>query len=144
LEYTPTAIMDAAILLEEGDKIILPFRSLKGLESFSTQLYKVRTAMRKSILVKEADKIDISRHTRAGKLLLVIQKLKPTSQAFILTTSGECKPLVLKQRIPTTEPFEEFSIPMFEDDELLPSLDEAEGPPDSCVQQLNTTGTMED
>jgi hypothetical protein len=106
---TAQQAMDAAVALEDGQKIAIGFTSKPECECFRIQLYRERTKMQgiSSLVRDEAYKIMISRHRHPsdGRYFIFLTKETDTSNACIIDRDGTIKPFVLPpaRRAPTCQ-----------------------------------------
>lgn len=79
-------VFDQALKLSSGESILMEFHTPQELESFRVQIARNKVSCRK-FLGSIADEIVIRKNTRAGRLLLFIEKL-PINPTITLKSSS--------------------------------------------------------
>jgi len=99
---TAREIMDAAILLQDGERIITKCPSYEEMEKLRVYLYKTRTQMLKTH--KEmAYSLYISRETNEEGFFVVVAKEMTVEGVVVIDKDGNVRPFTRKEHVPAAD-----------------------------------------
>lgn len=131
MSVTANRVMEAAILLNEGEIIALPCPTYNAMESLRTQLYKVKQQLEKKHPVM-ARTLYISRKIEDNNLAepkwtVFVTKETGVPEAFIIDRNGKAQPFnLLDLAEPKEEETEEERIDRLKDEDRLMDEDSGE------------------
>lgn len=85
-------IFDSALEMEPGEKMIITCNSLKQMESLRSTLYRQRQEWQKASI--DGSDVGVTRNTKGGKFILVVEKLDPVPPPVVITAEGRVKKIV--------------------------------------------------
>lgn len=101
---SPAELFGKALMLEPGDRIVLPCRNRYEMERLRVSLYRQLNKLRK-VNRDEADNLSISREhsPKDNKHIIYIYHAPRVGDAFIERKDGQIEELALESASPTTE-----------------------------------------